>query len=441
MATEENNIGGGVPGPHVGLAVHKTAEEKVYGIIGQSIASDEGKVYIKKQHDTRNVGWGEVKTVFVTQTPTATSTKTPKPTRPFISTPTAATPTPTPTPTQTSTPTLTTFVEPTPTRTPTRTTTSGATSTPTPTLTPTTTLTLTSNPTPTPTPTLTSTSNLPPPPTPTSTPTPTATAFSIGALISWGVNTRLSNTVGSGFLVGDILSANYSIITPSRVSSFNIDQRSGNPDPAAGGWTPISSPYTYSPPLAGYYQLRITASYDDGRKATTGPASTITVATCDRPSVSVFPSIVVKGNNTVSTITINQGTAGLASITSWGVDGAYNIESNTQNSWPWVIESAFPTPGTYTLNPFKRLSNGRTVYGTSITVKVLPPTKKVQYTFGNDGLIQFIYNDVNGNSQTVSLSGGVFQSVSGYDSAYCGSSVTLITTANGSNVSLSDVSC
>jgi hypothetical protein len=224
------------------------------------------------------------------------------------------------------------------------------------------------------------------------------------------------------------------------VSSFNIDQRSGNPDPATGTWTSISSPYTYSPSLTGYYQLRITASYDDGRKATTGPSSTITVASCDRPSVSVFPSTVVKGQNTVSTITINQGTAGLTSINSWGVDGAYNIESNAQNSWSWVIESNLPTPGTYTLNPFKRLSNGRTVYGTSITITVVLERKYIGYTLDTSGYIKFQYKDGNGVTQpAVEVFGTPLQTV--WPSGICASEVTLIAGGGGASVALTQYSC
>jgi hypothetical protein len=241
-------------------------------------------------------------------------------------------------------------------------------------------------------------------------------------------------------VVGDTLSVNYSTITPSRVSSFTIYQRSGNPDPSTGTWVPISSPYTFPLTQAGYFQLRIVVNYDDGRVFDSGAVSTITVANSDRPSASVFPSTVIKGQNTVSTINISQGSATLASINSWGVDGAYNIESNTQNSWSWVIESNLPTPGTYTLNPFKRLSNGRTVYGTSITVTVVLERKYIGYTLDTSGYIKFQYKDANGVTQPpVEVVGIPLQTV--WPSGICASEVTLIAGGGGASVALTQYSC
>ena len=420
MANEENNIGGAVPGPHVGLAVHKTAEGKVFGIVGQAISSDEGKVYIKKELDTRNAGWGEITSQFLTPTPTPTATKTPVPTRPIITTPTISSTRGTPTPTPT--PTLTTFVAPTPTPTPT------LTNTPPPTTTTTsapTTTTTSSGTTTTSAPTTTTTAG----------PTTTTTPYPIGASVSWTVQSPVSNSTGGGYVAGDTLNASYSVVNQAHAVSITVQQRSGNPDPSTG--TPGALPVTA---ITGYYQLRIQVLYDDARTYDSGWTSTITVAGFDRPSASVNPSTVTKGNNTGSTITISEGTASLTTITSWGVDGAYNIESNTQNSWDWVIESNLPTPGTYTLNPFKRLANGRTIYGTSITVTVLANTKYVGYTLDTSGYIKFEYKDQNGVTQpAVEMFGSPLQTV--WPSGTCASSVTLLAGGSGASVALTQYSC
>jgi hypothetical protein len=447
--TEFVGLGGGVPGPHVGIFVHKSAEEKVYGIIGQAISSDEGKLYIKKNHDTRNVGWREIDTDLLTPTITATPTKTPKPTRPIITTPTANIPTSTPTPTPTNTTTLTAFIAPTPTRTPTRTL-GGPTPTPTPTLTSTPTLTATLTSTPTLTPTLTLTGFTPTPtpgittptPTPTFIPpaptqTPTATRYAIGASVSWTTLSLAPNTSGGGYVAGDVLTNSYSVTNAAQATSITVYQRSGNPDPSTG------SPSTAFPValLSGYYQLRIVVNYNDGRQYDSGWGSTITVASFDRPTVSVFPSTVTKGLNQVSTITINQGSAALSTITSWGTSGAYGIESATQNSWPWVIESNLPIPGTYTLIPFKRLSNGRTISGTSIQITVVSPSYYIGYTLNTSGYIKFEYKNSAGITQPpVEIYGAPAQTVS--PSGYCASSVTLLEGGfTGASVVLTGISC
>jgi len=431
---ELNNLGGGVPGAHVGIFVHKTAEEKVYGIIGQAISSDEGKIYIKKNHDTRNVGWKEIDTDFLTPTVTRTPTNTPRPTRPIISTPTAQTRTPTPTPTPTSTPTQTAFVPSTPTLTPTLTT-SGTTPTPTPTLTETPTLTPTLTLTGlTPTPTAAAST---PTATPTKTATPTPTRYTIGASVSWVMQSMASNTSGGGYVQGDVLTNTYSVTNQAQATSITIYQRSGNPDPSTG--TPSTSfPVTLQ---TGYYQLRIVVNYNDGRTYDSGWGSTITVAGFDRPSVSIFPSTVTKGLNQVSTITINQGTASLSTITSWGTSGDYVIESNTQNSWSWVIESNLPTPGTYTLTPFKRLSNGRTISGTSVQVTVVSASFYIGFTLNTSGYIKFEYKNSAGVTQPpVEIYGTPLQTV--WPSGYCASSVTLLEGGfTGASVSLTPYSC
>jgi hypothetical protein len=246
-----------------------------------------------------------------------------------------------------------------------------------------------------------------------------------------------ANTSGGGYVAGDTLTNSYSVVNQSQATSITVYQRSGNPDPSSGSPS-TSFPVTL---LAGYYQLRIVVNYNDGRQFDSGWGSTITAAGFDRPSVSIFPSTVTKGLNQVSTITINQGTASLSTITSWGTSGAYYIESNTQNSWPWVIETNLPTPGTYTLTPFKRLSNGRTISGTSVQVTVVSPSYYIGYTLNTSGYVKFEYKNSAGITQpAVEIYGSPGQTV--WPSGYCASSVTLLEGGfTGASVSLTEYTC
>ncbi len=39
------------------LPTHGNPEEQVYGLVGSSINTDEGKIYMKTDLDARNIGW------------------------------------------------------------------------------------------------------------------------------------------------------------------------------------------------------------------------------------------------------------------------------------------------------------------------------------------------------------------------------------------------
>lgn len=39
------------------LPAHGNPEQQVYGLIGSSINTDEGRIYMKTEHEARNVGW------------------------------------------------------------------------------------------------------------------------------------------------------------------------------------------------------------------------------------------------------------------------------------------------------------------------------------------------------------------------------------------------
>jgi hypothetical protein len=39
------------------LPSHGNPEQQVYGLVGSSIGTDEGTLYIKAEHEARNVGW------------------------------------------------------------------------------------------------------------------------------------------------------------------------------------------------------------------------------------------------------------------------------------------------------------------------------------------------------------------------------------------------
>lgn len=398
-----------------GLPIHKTPEKKVFGIIGEVVSTDEGEVYAKETNDTRNIGWNEALAYLLSPTPTATPTLTPTSTRPFIVTQTRSTPTPTPTLTSTPTPTIAPFVGPTPT--PTQT----ATLTPTPTLTR--------------TPAASAV--------PGATPTPTSTTYyDIGATITWSVDQLVSNTSGTGYLVGDTLKANYTITNQGNVSSFEVRVRSGIPDPYGGGWVTVSGPaYTYIAPTAGYYQLGILVNYVDGRSISV-ESSVITVVSFDRPSVTVVPSNVTRGKSTLSTISISEGFAGLVAITSWGTTGAYTIESNTQRSWGTYIENNVSGYGTFYVTPFKRLSNGRTINGTAVAVKVQRQTYYITYTLDGSGYIKFSYVDADGASAILERYGSPYQTIYPAYTDPCASAVTLLEPGGaGRAVSLSSIEC
>ena len=179
----------------ISIPSHGNPEKKVFGLIGQSINTDESAVYSKRDGDKLNIGWENIvpsqtpsstSTPTPTVSPTRTPTPTPEPSIAITPTPTI-TPTVTPTPTTTRTPTPTVSVTPSPTGTPGTSPTATPTVTPTssppagtppvtPTTTPTPTVTLSSGASPTSTPTQTPTVTFTPTNTSTPTPTPTPTA-------------------------------------------------------------------------------------------------------------------------------------------------------------------------------------------------------------------------------------------------------------------------
>lgn len=397
-----------------GLPINKSPEEKVFGIIGEVVSTDEGEVYTKETNDTRNVGWDQTLAYLQSPTPTATPTVTPTTSRPFVI---RTTPTPTATPTLTSTPTPTQqpFIGPT----------------------------LTPTQTPTLTPTQTSTSTPPASAIPFATPTPTPTTYyDIGATITWSVDQLVSQTSGGGYLVGDTLKANYTITNQGNVSSFEVRVRSGIPDPYGGGWITISGPsYTYIAPTAGYYQLGILVNYADGRSITV-ESSVITVVSFDRPIVTVDPSNVTRGKGTFSTITISEGFAGLVAITSWGSTGAFSVESNTQRVWGTFMEYQVIGYGTFYVTPFKRLSNGRTINGTAAEVTIQRQTYYITYTLDGTGYIKFSYVDADGASTTVERYGSPYQTIYPAYTDPCASAVTLLTPGGaGRSVGLTPIEC
>jgi hypothetical protein len=80
------------------LTVHGNPEKSVFGLIGLDIITDEEKLYIKVENDSKNTGWKEIP-----PTPSPTPTVTVTPTKTPIVTKSAQTPTPTPTITRTPT--------------------------------------------------------------------------------------------------------------------------------------------------------------------------------------------------------------------------------------------------------------------------------------------------------------------------------------------------
>lgn len=82
------------------ITVHGSPQRSVFGLIGSTVSTDEGKAYVKTEHNSKNVGWKQIvipPTPSVTVTPTPTKTVFPA-RSPRIS------PTPTQTPTITGTP-------------------------------------------------------------------------------------------------------------------------------------------------------------------------------------------------------------------------------------------------------------------------------------------------------------------------------------------------
>lgn len=108
----------------------------VFGKLGETLYTDDGKIYYKADNDATNIGWVQTYPVVPTATPTPTPTPTVTPIPAYVTPTPAPTATPTPTPTPTVTPAG-----------PTATPTPGPSATPTPTGAP------TYTPTPTPSPT------------------------------------------------------------------------------------------------------------------------------------------------------------------------------------------------------------------------------------------------------------------------------------------------
>ena len=108
----------------------------VFGKLGETLYTDDGKIYYKADNDATNIGWVQTYPVVPTATPTPTPTPTVTPIPAYVTPTPAPTGTPTPTPTPTVTPAG-----------PTATPTPGPSATPTPTGAP------THTPTPTPSPT------------------------------------------------------------------------------------------------------------------------------------------------------------------------------------------------------------------------------------------------------------------------------------------------
>jgi len=92
----------------------------VFGKLGETLYTDDGKIYYKADNDATNIGWVQTYPVVPTATPTPTPTPTATPVPVYVTPTPAPTRTPTPTPTPSPTPTVTpTSVGPTPTPAPT----------------------------------------------------------------------------------------------------------------------------------------------------------------------------------------------------------------------------------------------------------------------------------------------------------------------------------
>jgi hypothetical protein len=179
----------------------------------------------------------------------------------------------------------------------------------------------------------------------------------------------------------------------------------------------------------------------DGRSISI-ESSVITVVSFDRPIVTMDPSTVTRGQGTISTVSISEGFAGLAAITSWGTTGAYTIESNTQNSWNTYIENDVAGYGTFYLNPFKRLTNGRTIYGTSVVITIRRQTYLITYTLDSNGYIKFSYEDADGVSTTLERYGSPIFTIYPAYTDPCASAVTLLEPGGpGRSVGLTPYEC
>jgi hypothetical protein len=99
------------------IVVHGNPNSSVFGLLGNDVSTDEGKLYVKVDGDSKNIGWIEIPpTPTPTQTVSITPSKTPIVTRQIF-----ITPTPSLTNSPTVTPTVTTsrpLITPTPTNTP-----------------------------------------------------------------------------------------------------------------------------------------------------------------------------------------------------------------------------------------------------------------------------------------------------------------------------------
>lgn len=204
----------------------------VFGKLGETLYTADGKIYYKADNDATNIGW--IQTFPIE--PTATATPTPTPTVTPI--PVYVTPTPAPTVTPTPTP--------------------APTSTPTPTATPT---------GPTPTPTATPTG---PTPTPTATPVPVfkvASATLIGATYYNDANSLIIGFTMSGGTASISLAASWT--RAATTEDPVVIKITGQPDA-----TLTSTQTSYST----FYSLSSNTTFQFVRNSLTGDTGTLTVA-------------------------------------------------------------------------------------------------------------------------------------------------------------------
>ena len=129
-------------------------------------------------------------------------------------------------------------------------------------------------------------------------------------------------------------------------------------------------------------------------------------------------------------------------MTSWGSNGAFTFESNTQRIWDTYIENNVSGFGTFYVIPFKRLSNGRAVTGVSVPVEVQRQTYYITYTLDGTGYIKFSYVDADGVSTTLERYGSPYQTIYPAYSEACASAVTLLEPGGlGRAVALTTIEC
>lgn len=279
----------------------------VFGKLGETLYTDDGKIYYKADNDATNIGWVQTYPVVPTATPTPTPTPTVTPIPAYV--------TPTPAPTATPTPT------PTPTVTP-----AGPTATPTPTP---------------PGPTVTPTPTGAPTYTPTPTPSPSPTAVPVFKFTSATLIGATYYNDANSLIIGITMSGTAFI---SLAASWTRAATSDDPVIIKMNGSTVVTLTSSETSYNTFYALSSSTTFQFVRNSLTGDTATLTVA-----KLSGFGSMInVSGRCLTTAYTaMDLNVSGITSTYDYNIR---NCTTGTDSFYTSISNSSQPTT-TGTINP------------------------------------------------------------------------------------------